>query len=229
MIGLTSLCSCENCINELNRFFIDEAEPRSYHQDDHPNSFQLKRNDVIFSEGKYPKGIFQIHKGLVKVFKYGKDGKEQIIQICKSGEVIGFRAVLSENSYNVNAAALEDNTQICFISSADFNQYKNSNPQLQNRLIQELSSELQEWADFVTNMTQRTVRQRTALALIVLNESYDGKEINVAREDLANMVGTATESLIRIINEFKKDSIITVHARRITVLDLSKLKSITEN
>ena len=229
MIGLTSLFSCQYCLNELDRFFIDEKKYISYNRDDHSNSIQLKRNEVIFSEGKYPKGIFHIHNGLVKVFKHGKDGKEQIIQICKSGEVIGFRAVLSENSYNVNAAALEDNTEICFISTSDFNQYKNSNPQLQNRLIQELSSELQEWADFVTNMTQRTVRQRTALALIVLNESYDGKEINVAREDLANMVGTATESLIRIINEFKKDSIITVHARRITVLDLSKLKSITEN
>lgn len=201
----------------------------SYNRDNHTNSIQLKRNEVIFSEGKYPKGIFYIHKGLVKIFKYGKDGKEQIIQICKSGEVIGFRAVLSENSYNVNAAALEDNTSICFISTNDFNQYKNSNPQLQNRLIQELSSELQEWADFVTDMTQRTVRQRTALALVFLNEAYDEKEINVAREDLANMVGTATESLIRIINEFKKHSIITVKARRIKVLDLQSLKRIIED
>ena len=142
---------------------------------------------------------------MVKIFKYGKDGKEQIIQICKAGEIIGFRAVLSENPYNVNAAALEDNTEICFISSRDFNHYKNSNLQLQKRLIQELSTELLEWADFVTDMTQRTVRQRTALALIFLHEAYDEKEINVAREDLANMVGTATESLIRLINEFKNN------------------------
>ena len=229
MIGLTSLYSCQYCLNGLDGFFIDVPKSVSCHRDNHTNSIQLKRNEVIFSEGKYPKGIFHIHKGLVKIFKHGKDGKEQIIQICKSGEVIGFRAVLSENSYNVNAAALEENTEICFISTDDFNQYKNSNPELQNRLIQELSSELQEWADFVTDMTQRTVRQRTALALIFLNEAYDGKEINVAREDLANMVGTATESLIRIINEFKKDSIITVHARRIQVLDLPYLKSITED
>ncbi len=213
----------------MDSFFIDGMNSLSYNRDNHTNSIQLKRNEVIFSEGKYPKGIFYIHKGLVKIFKYGKDGKEQIIQICKSGEVIGFRAVLSENSYNVNAAALEDNTSICFISTNDFNQYKNSNPQLQNRLIQELSSELQEWADFVTDMTQRTVRQRTALALVFLNEAYDEKEINVAREDLANMVGTATESLIRIINEFKKHSIITVKARRIKVLDLQSLKRIIED
>ena len=228
MIGLTSLYSCQCCLNELDGFFIDDQKSISYISDNHSSSIHLKRNEVIFSEGKYPKGIFYIHKGLVKIFKHGKDGKEQIIQICKSGDVIGFRAVLSKKSFNVNAAALEDQTLICFISAADFNKYKNSNPQLQNRLIEELSSELQEWAEFVTNMTQKTVRQRTALALIFLNEAYAEKEINLAREDLANMVGTATESLIRIINEFKKDSIIAVHARRIKVLDLPRLIRITE-
>ncbi|MEE3146336.1 MAG: Crp/Fnr family transcriptional regulator, partial [Bacteroidota bacterium] len=144
------------------------------------------------------------------------------------GEVVGFRAILSENPYNVNAAALEDNTEICFISKQDFNHYKESNPQLQNRLIQELSSELQEWADFVTDMTQKTVRQRTALALVFLHEAYNEKEINVAREDLANMVGTATESLIRLINEFKKEAIISISARRIKVIDIETLKSIAE-
>ena len=228
-MGSTALQSCQFCLSKLDIFFIDNKKSIAYNTDEHPFSIPLKRNEVIFSEGKYPKGIFQVHKGLVKIFKIGKDGKEQIIQICKAGEIIGFRAVLSENSYNVNAAALEDNTEICFISSGDFNQYKNSNLQLQNRLIQELSTELQEWADFVTDMTQRTVRQRTALALIFLHEAYDEKEINVAREDLANMVGTATESLIRLINEFKKDSIITVSARKIQILDFPALKRIAED
>mgnify|MGYP002629371182 FL=1 len=228
-MGSTALQSCQFCLSKLDIFFIDNKKSIAYNTDEHPFSIPLKRNEVIFSEGKYPKGIFQVHKGLVKIFKIGKDGKEQIIQICKAGEIIGFRAVLSENPYNVNAAALEDNTEICFISSGDFNQYKNSNLQLQNRLIQELSTELQEWADFVTDMTQRTVRQRTALALIFLHEAYDEKEINVAREDLANMVGTATESLIRLINEFKKDSIITVSARKIQILDFPALKRIAED
>ena len=77
-------------------------------------------------------------------------------------------------------------------------------------------------------MTQKTVRQRTALALVFLHEAYNEKEINVAREDLANMVGTATESLIRLINEFKKEAIISISARRIKVIDIETLKSIAE-
>ena len=77
-------------------------------------------------------------------------------------------------------------------------------------------------------MTQKSVRQRTALALVFLHEAYNEKEINVAREDLANMVGTATESLIRLINEFKKEAIISISARRIQVIDIETLKSIAE-
>ena len=77
-------------------------------------------------------------------------------------------------------------------------------------------------------MTQKSVRQRTALALVFLHEAYNEKEINVAREDLANMVGTATESLIRLINEFKKEAIISISARRIKVIDIETLKSIAE-
>ena len=115
MIGNRALHSCKFCLSGLDDFFIDNKRSNSFDPVDH-DSLLLKRNEIIFSEGKYPKGIFHIHRGLVKIFKFGKDGKEQIFQICKSGEVIGFRGILSENPYNVNAAALEDNTEICFIS-----------------------------------------------------------------------------------------------------------------
>ena len=200
-----------------------------YSCDDHPNGIELKRNEIIFSEGNYPKGVYYINRGLIKIFKHGNDGKEQIIQICKAGDVIGFRAIFSENPDNVNAAALEDKTELCFISKDDFIIYKDSNPQLQSRLIQELSAELQEWADFVTNMTQRSVKQRTALALLFLHDLYKEEEINVAREDLANMVGTATESLIRLLKQFKSESVISVSARKIKIIDIEALKRLSTN
>ena len=156
----------------MDAFFIDERIPPHFNQDDHPYPIQLKRNEVIFSEGKFPKGIYRVHSGFVKVYKHGDDGKEQIIQICKPGDVVGFRSVLSENPYNLNAAALEEDTVVCFVSKDDFNDYRETHPKLQNRLIQELSSELQESADFITNMTQKSVQQRTAIALLFLYEIY---------------------------------------------------------
>jgi CRP/FNR family transcriptional regulator len=208
----------------LDAFFIDERIPPHFNQEDHPYPIHLKRNEVIFSEGKFPKGIYRVHSGFVKVYKHGDDGKEQIIQICKPGDVVGFRSVLSENPYNLNAAALEEDTVVCFVSKDDFNDYRETHPKLQNRLIQELSSELQESADFITNMTQKSVKQRTAIALLFLYEIYNDEPINISREDLANMVGTATETLIRLIKQFKRDSILQVKGRRIEVIDLATLK-----
>jgi CRP/FNR family transcriptional regulator len=224
VIGYSSLNSCQFCLRELDKFFIEPRSPLDFSKENHPHSIVLKRNDVLFSEGKFPKGIYRIHSGLVKVYKHGDDGKEQIIQICKPGDVVGFRSVLSERPYNLNAAALEENTIVCFISKDDFNHYKETNPRLQNRLILELSSELQESADFITNMTQKSVKQRTALALLFLHETYEGKPINISREDLANMVGTATETLIRLIKQFKKDDLIQVKGRKIEIMDIEALK-----
>lgn len=224
MIGFNSLHSCQFCLNGLDTFFIDERILPHFNQEDHPYPIHLKRNEVIFSERKFPKGIYRVHSGFVKVYKHGDDGKEQIIQICKPGDVVGFRSVLSENPYNLNAAALEEDTVVCFVSKDDFNDYRETHPKLQNRLIQELSSELQESADFITNMTQKSVKQRTAIALLFLYEIYNDEPINISREDLANMVGTATETLIRLIKQFKRDSILQVKGRRIEVIDLAALK-----
>ena len=224
MIGFKSLHSCQFCIDQLDKFFIDSLVTSFFHEDDHPSPICLRRNDIIFSEGKFPKGIYRVHSGLIKVYKHGDDGKEQIIQICKPGDVVGFRSVLSENPYNLNAAALEENTVVCFVSKDDFNHYRETHPKLQNRLIQELSSELQESADFITNMTQKSVKQRTAIALLFLNDIYEDRPINISRDDLANMVGTATETLIRLIKQFKRDSILQVKGRKMVVIDMFALQ-----
>ncbi len=224
MVGFKPLHSCQFCLNELDQFFIDERVPLVYNEENHPSPIYLKRNDLIFSEGKFPKGIYRVHSGFVKVYKHGDDGKEQIIQICKPGDVVGFRSVLSEKPYNLNAAALEENTVVCFVSKNDFNVYRETHLKLQNRLIQELSSELQESADFITNMTQKSVKQRTAIALLFMHDIYEDKPINISREDLANMVGTATETLIRLIKEFKQDSIIQVKGRKMVIIDMGALR-----
>jgi CRP/FNR family transcriptional regulator len=186
----------------------------------------LARYDVIFSEGKYPKGVFYIHNGIVKVYKHGNQGKEQIIQIFKSGDLLGFRAMLSEKNYNVHAQCLEK-TEVCFISKKEFMTYLDRNPLIRNKLIQELSMELQDRADYLTDMAQKSVKQRTAMSLVVLHDIYNEKEINLSREDIANMVGTATETLIRLLMEFKKNSVIDVQGRKIKIVNLEKLKQLT--
>jgi CRP/FNR family transcriptional regulator len=98
-----------------------------------------------------------------------------------------------------------------------------SNPVLRNGIIKELSKELSDRADFITNMAQKSVRERLAFTMIILLEIYDKEPINLSREDLANFVGTATETLIRILKDFKEEGIIEVHTRKISVLNREKL------
>jgi len=211
---------------EIDHFFKEKERKQNAQDTVHPYRSSLDRYAVIFSEGSYPKGVFYIHTGIVKVYKHGNQGKEQIIQIFKSGDLLGFRAMLSEKNYNVHAQCLEK-TEICFISKKDFMTYLDSNPSIRNELIRGLSMELQDRADYLTDMAQKSVKQRTAMSLVVLHDIYNEKEINLSREDLANLVGTATETLIRLLKEFKKEALIDVSGRKIKVVDLEKLKQLT--
>jgi CRP/FNR family transcriptional regulator len=98
-----------------------------------------------------------------------------------------------------------------------------TNPMLRNGILKELSRELAARADFITNMAQKSVRQRLAFSLLLLMEVYQDEPINLSREDMANFVGTATETLIRLLKDFKEEGLIETNTRKITVLDPKKL------
>jgi CRP/FNR family transcriptional regulator len=98
-----------------------------------------------------------------------------------------------------------------------------TNPMLRNGILKELSRELTDRADFITNMAQKSVRQRLAISLLLLMEVYQDEPINLSREDMANFVGTATETLIRLLKDFKEEGLIEINTRKITVLDPKKM------
>jgi CRP/FNR family transcriptional regulator len=195
------------------------------HIEDHKSCNYFKKNQSLFLEGSYPRGVFCINEGKIKIFKRGYEGKEQIIQIAKGGDLVGFRAMFSEDVYKVSAETLEE-CNICFISREDFLSLMDSNPTLRKGIIKELSTELADRANFITNMAQKSVRERLAFSLLLLLDIYEGEAINLSREDMANFVGTATETLIRLLKDFKEEAYIETHARKITVLDRNKLMSI---
>jgi CRP/FNR family transcriptional regulator len=159
---------------------------------------------------------------MVKIFKRGDEGKEQIIHIAKPGEIVGFRSMFTEEPYKVGAEVLEE-SNICFISREDFLNLMDTNPVLRNGIIKELSKELADRADFITNMAQKSVRERLAFTMLILIDVFDNEPINLSREDLANFVGTATETLIRLLKDFKEEGIIEVRTRKIHVLDRQRL------
>lgn len=188
-----------------------------------------KKNQVIFHEGTRPLGVFCINSGKVKIYKTGAEGKDQIIQILTAGELMGYRSMLSEEPYPVSAESLEDTT-LCFIPKSDFLEVLKNDSDLTQRILRSMSQDLGTMADSVTTLAQKPVRERLAGALLMLKDTYgldahdNGPvEINLTREDLANIVGTATETLIRLLHDFKEEQLIETQGRKIRVLEPEKL------
>src|SRR5690606_1231119 len=166
---------------------------------------------------------FCISTGRVKVYRMGLDGKEQIIKISAAGDLLGYKALISDQHYLLSGEALED-CLVCFIPKDDFLELLKPGSEFYMNLLKAVCEEHGTIASKITEMAQLSVRQRLALSLLMLNDTYGLEQdvngdiqINLSREDLANIVGTATESLIRLLNEFKKDGLIETHGRKIEV------------
>jgi CRP-like cAMP-binding protein len=188
-----------------------------------------KKGEIIFREGFYPPGIFYIIDGKVKKYKVDREGKEQIIYVANTGEILGYHAILSEDRYPDSAAALEE-SNIAFIPKEDFLATIQQSDILTRRLLKTLSHEFAVLANSITMHAIKSVRERLALQLIVIREKYKVNfqpgmpvEINMSRDDLASLVGTARENVVRMLSEFREAGIVETKGRKIIVQDVSKL------
>ena len=214
--------TCETCGARKNSLFGSFCGGDSDELNNVKTCAFYKKSQPLFLEGSTPRGVFCINEGKVKIFTRGEEGKEQIIHIANKGEIVGFRAMFSGEPYKVAAATLEE-CNICFIGRTEFLDMVDSNATLRNGIMKELSKELADRATFITNMAQKSVRERLAFSLIILKDIYNEDMINLTREDLANFVGTATETLIRLLKDFKEEDLIKTHARKIEILDAEGL------
>ncbi|MEJ6582463.1 MAG: Crp/Fnr family transcriptional regulator [Crocinitomicaceae bacterium] len=218
--------TCVNCLAKNNSLFKSFCDVEVDDLNVVKSCSYFKKSQPLFIEGSLPRGVFCLNNGKVKIFARGEEGKEQIIHVAKAGEIVGFRAMFSEEPYKVTATTLEE-SNICFISKADFLNLVDTNVTLRNGIMKELSTELANRVAYITNMAQKPVRGRLAFALVILEEIYTGEMINLTREDLANFVGTATETLIRLLKDFKEEELIQTHGRKIEILNHDELITIS--
>jgi CRP-like cAMP-binding protein len=195
----------------------------------HKSEQIYSKGEIIFREGAFPSGIFYIVNGMVKKYKVDNDGREQIIYVANAGELIGYHAILAEDRYPDSAAALEE-SRIGFISREDFLYVLEQSSVLSRRLLKTLSHEFAVLINSLALFGQRPVRDRLALQLVVLREKYKVDfqpgmpvEINMSRDDLASLVGTARENVVRVLTEFKEKAIVETKGRKIIVLDVKRL------
>ncbi|MGB3468610.1 MAG: response regulator [Cyclobacteriaceae bacterium] len=183
------------------------------------------KKDNIYREGDFPHYLFQVQSGQVKTFKINSEGKEFIHDIKKPGDFLGQHALIADTNYTEFAEALED-TELLLVPRIDFQTMIFSNREVSAEFIKLLAREVTEKESEMLHLAYDTVRKRTADSLVSLMEKQKSQEINISREDLSNMVGTATESVIRILSEFKKDGIITIKSGLITIIKPDQLNSI---
>ncbi len=223
---------CENCIvrqfNSLRAMSKEELTKVS----DSKVYMRIKKGDVLFEEGEKLKGVFCVRDGVSKLSKLSANGKDQIVKLASKGEVIGQRTVIAKESTNLSAVAVSD-MEVCFIPKEIITNTLDTNPNFAVEVLRHMAHDLKEADDVIVNMSQKTVKQRMAEAFLYLKKNYgengDGfLSLALSREDYANVVGTATESCIRIISEFKKKGLIKTSGKKIGVVDEKKLQDLVE-
>ena len=188
------------------------------------------KNDVIFLQGKRIAGCFIVLTGIVKQFKTGAEGKDYIFRLAKPFEILGFRSVLSEEPACNTSTVIEDSS-VCYIPKECLHHLVKTNGEFALDILQMTCRELEESHSLITDIAQKSVKQRLAELLLMLQYKFGKNEnsqlnITLSREELANVVGTATESVIRLLSEFKAEGYIDVCGKKITILNEKVLEKI---
>ncbi len=186
-----------------------------------------KKKDEIYNEGSYPKGIYFVSKGKVKICQTNEFGKELITELHSDGDFFGYLSLLQGEKHASTATAFEE-SKIYMIPKEDFFELIYKNAEVSRKFIEILSNNLRENEKQLVKLAYNSVRKRVAEALVKLSDKYkkEGEQkfsMKVSREDLANLVGTATETVIRTLSDFKEEKFIEISGGKITILNYDKL------
>ena len=226
------MSKCEQCIvrqfNSLKTLTKDELVRISGCK----TSKTIKKGEVLFEEGEHINGVFCIKDGICKVSKMSDNGRDQIVNLIKKGDLLGERSLINEEASNLKAIAIND-MEVCFIPKEEIIKDLHNNANFSMSMLKKMASSLKNADDIIVDMAQKTVKQRLAATLLFLDSKFEKDEngaidIHLSREDIANIIGTATESAIRLLSEFKKKGLISFKGKSISVLDNNNLEKIAQ-
>ncbi|WP_194851130.1 Crp/Fnr family transcriptional regulator [Nonlabens antarcticus] len=223
---------CENCIIRQMHSFRALRKDELKAMSDSKETRQFKKGEPLFKEGDRLAGVFCVRNGISKLSKISDNGKEQIVKLATKGEILGQRSVITSEQTNLSATALED-MEVCFIPKSHIENSLHDNPAFTNAVLKHMASELKIADDTIVNMAQKTVRQRLAEVLIYLHTNFGTDEdgylyLQLSRSDIADVVGTATELLIRTLTNFRKEGLIITSGKRIKIIDNKLLNQLIQ-
>ncbi|MCL7753832.1 Crp/Fnr family transcriptional regulator [Polaribacter sp. Z022] len=226
------MSKCEQCIirqfNSLKHLSREELVRMSNCK----TSKTIKKGEALFEEGERLKGVFCIKDGICKVSKMSENGRNQIISLVTKGDLLGERSLISDEASNLKAVALND-MQVCFIPKEEILKDLSKNPTFSMSVLKDMAQTLKQADNVIVDMAQKTVKQRLAETLLNLHSKFGTNaentiDVHLSREDIANIIGTATESAIRLLSDLKKKKIIEFKGKDISILDSNELDKIAQ-
>jgi CRP-like cAMP-binding protein len=223
---------CEKCVvrdlNSLKTVTADNLKEINHKK----TTIHFQKGEVIFSEGNTLRGVYCLHSGKCKMTKLAPNGKEQIVRFIRKGEMVGHRSVISNSVAHLTVTALED-MEVCFIPKQEILDMFKNNSDFSLGIAQSIAEDLDEANSSIANMAQKNVRERLAESLLFFEKIFgvDAEgfiSVTLTREEIANAIGTATESTIRLLSEFKKEGYIILSGKKIKIADKVKLQHLTE-
>lgn len=219
--------SCLDCGARERSIFCGLNKDQLIDIDKHKGCGFYKKGETVFKEGGYSKGLYCVNKGKIKLSKMGPSGKEQIIRFAAKGDVMGYNSMLSKKSLSSSAVVLED-AAVCFIPAFKFFELIKEVPGFSLTLLELTARNWNNASRLITDMAQKTTKERLAEMLLWLKETFgldeeDCIDVVLTREEIANMVGTATEAVIRLLADLKKEKLIALEGKRIRLLDIHGL------
>jgi len=220
---------CQTCASRKKSVFCDLGEEHFKELDEAKVFNHYKPKQFIFYGGNQPCGVYCVFSGKVKIFKTDPEGHQQIVRLAGPGDILGYRSLLACEPYAASAEALEE-VSACFLDRRTFYHILETHPVTTFRILSSLAQELGKAELQVINLAHKNVRERFAELLLILKKKYGEKsskgirlKIALTREELAELIGTTQESVIRLITEFKNDGLVAVERRDIVLLDIPKL------
>ena len=224
------MSKCESCIvkqfNALKSLTRDELMRVSACK----TGKIYKKGEVIFEEGETLNGVYCVRDGVCKLSKLSENGKDQVVKLVVKGGLLGKRSLVSEQQTNLSAVALND-MEMCFIPKSEIMNDLSKNPKFTMDVLKEMAHDLKESDVSLVNMAQKSVKTRMAEILLYIEDNFETDNdgyigIVLSREDYAGIVGTATESAIRILSQFKKEGLISTKGKQIKIENSVGLKRI---
>ncbi len=220
--------SCEECNRKSELFkLLSPEETKTLNEDRF--EVQFKSGENIAKQGMKLTHVVNLTSGFVKIYIEGLNGRNLLLNLVGPHSIIGGPGMFTDAKFHFSITALED-TSVCFINAEYFKEVLDINKVFAAAFFKHLNMKQMGLFEKLVSLTQKQMHGKLADALLYLSEKiYMSTDfnLNISRQDLADMTAMSKDSAIRILKEFEKDGIIILNGKKVTIPNMESLREIS--